>query len=230
MAMSPLALQAKRTIEAAWLHGAPYDLASQAAFALESVCMLQSPETAAEGELSAHAVQLAEDSVAELRREHEENARLRARVAELEAERHTTNEALDDAARALREQRDRIADLERPATERHRSEVRESYQQLAAQARQDGDYEGEAVVLQQLAERESVWAREDELAHEFAVDPLAMKPYVPGPSVAKSADKLTRMLAPTQVLREVPDGEHAASVRHTYRVGRDLPPLDGAQC
>ena len=87
MTMSPLALQAKRVIEAAWLHGAAYDLASQAAFALESAQLLQSPETAAEGALSADAVRVAEDSVVELRREHEENARLRARIAELEAER-----------------------------------------------------------------------------------------------------------------------------------------------
>lgn len=35
-----------------------------------------------------------------------------ARVAELESERHTTNEALDEAAKSLREQRDRIAELE----------------------------------------------------------------------------------------------------------------------
>ncbi|MEU2340113.1 hypothetical protein ABZ608_42420 [Streptomyces sp. NPDC013172] len=39
------------------------------------------------------------------------------RVAELEAERHTANEALDDAATALREQRDRIAALEAAAVE-----------------------------------------------------------------------------------------------------------------
>ncbi|MEU9865524.1 hypothetical protein AB0D99_32110 [Streptomyces sp. NPDC047971] len=38
--------------------------------------------------------------------------RLRARVAELEAERHTTNEALSDAAEQLRANRDRIAELE----------------------------------------------------------------------------------------------------------------------
>ena len=37
---------------------------------------------------------------------------LRARVAELEAERHSTNESLDDAAKALRADRDRIAELE----------------------------------------------------------------------------------------------------------------------
>lgn len=38
---------------------------------------------------------------------------LLARVAELEAERHTTNEALSDAAEQLRADRDRIAELER---------------------------------------------------------------------------------------------------------------------
>lgn len=35
-----------------------------------------------------------------------------ARIAELEAERHTTNEALDDAVKALRADRDRIAELD----------------------------------------------------------------------------------------------------------------------
>ncbi|MFC1260695.1 MULTISPECIES: hypothetical protein [Streptomyces] len=38
------------------------------------------------------------------------------RVAELEAERHTTNEALSDAAEQLRRDRDRIAELEHPST------------------------------------------------------------------------------------------------------------------
>ncbi|MFE0651396.1 hypothetical protein ACFVZH_22685 [Streptomyces sp. NPDC059534] len=55
---------------------------------LEAACLLQSP-----------------DSAAEL-------AALRARIAELEAERHSTNEALDDAVKALRVQRDRVAELE----------------------------------------------------------------------------------------------------------------------
>jgi hypothetical protein len=92
--ISPLALQAKRVIENAWLHGAAYDLASQAAFALESAQLLQSPETAAQSAVSADAVRVAEESVAELRREHEENARLRARIAELEAERKETGSAM----------------------------------------------------------------------------------------------------------------------------------------
>jgi chromosome segregation ATPase len=65
-----------------------YTTATGWAAALDSAQMLQSPESAAE--LDA----------------------LRARVAELEAERHITNEALSEAAEALRANRDRIAGLE----------------------------------------------------------------------------------------------------------------------
>ena len=79
------------------------DLVATVVFALGSAQLLQSPETAAE------------------------LARLRARVAELETERHTTNEALSDAAETLRADRDRIAELcrqveaERPeAAQTHR--------------------------------------------------------------------------------------------------------------
>lgn len=128
--------------------------------------------------------------------------RLRAQVAELLAERHATNESLSEAAEALRANRDQITELERPAVERHRREVRESYRWLAAHAREDGDFEGEAVVVQQLAEREQLWRREDKLAREFAADPLAAKPWEPGPSAQASADKLTALFAPTQALRE----------------------------
>jgi len=46
--ISKLAMLAKKTIEAAWLHGDAYDLATQAAEALESAQLLQSPETAAD--------------------------------------------------------------------------------------------------------------------------------------------------------------------------------------
>ncbi|MGW7247757.1 hypothetical protein [Streptomyces decoyicus] len=60
MTITPLAAAALRVINAAWVNGTSYDLASQAAYALESAQMLQSPETATEAE------------------------RLRARVAELE--------------------------------------------------------------------------------------------------------------------------------------------------
>ena len=42
--ISKLAMLAKRTIEAAWLYGSSYDLATQAAEALESAQLLQSPD------------------------------------------------------------------------------------------------------------------------------------------------------------------------------------------
>lgn len=45
-------------------------------------------------------------------RRHPVTQELRAQVAELQAERHSTNEALSDAAEALRANRDRIAELE----------------------------------------------------------------------------------------------------------------------
>ena len=47
----------------------------------------------------------------------------------------------------------------------------------------------------------------------------------PGPSVEESADALTRLLAPTQALREDdPNGLH-----HEYRVSRDLPESGGVR-
>ena len=60
MTISPLALKAKKVIEAAWLHSAAYDLASQAGFALVS------------------------GRVPQARQKGTELEKLRARVAELE--------------------------------------------------------------------------------------------------------------------------------------------------
>lgn len=82
----------------------------------------------------------------------------------------------------------RVAELERPAEDKRRAEIRSTYTALISQAEQDRDFEGAAVVQQQLAEREAVWAREDELAKEFARDPLALKPYASGPSTEESAE------------------------------------------
>lgn len=51
-------------------------------------------------------------------------------------------------------------------------------------------------------------------------------PTRPAPSAEESADKLTRLLAPTQALRE----DDSNGLRHTYRLGRDLPELGGTPC
>jgi hypothetical protein len=48
--------------------------------------------------------------------------------------------------------------------------------------------------------------------------------FVAGPSVEVSADKLTQLLAPTQVLREDP---HDGPLHHGWRLGRDLPETGG---
>jgi DNA-binding HxlR family transcriptional regulator len=40
-------------------------------------------------------------------------------------------------------------------------------------------------------------------------------------------ENLAELEAPARV-REVPDGEHYASVHHSYRLGHDLPPIGGA--
>ncbi|MYW48840.1 hypothetical protein GT346_42900 [Streptomyces sp. SID161] len=54
---------AKKTIEAAWLNGAAYDLATIAAEALESAQLLQSPEIAAELEQLRTVYRASHDSI-----------------------------------------------------------------------------------------------------------------------------------------------------------------------
>ncbi|MBK3563185.1 MULTISPECIES: hypothetical protein [unclassified Streptomyces] len=63
MSISQLAMLAKKTIEAAWLTGPSYDLATQAAEALEKAQLLQSPETAAD--LHAEGMLAAADLIAD---------------------------------------------------------------------------------------------------------------------------------------------------------------------
>lgn len=73
---------------------------------LESAQLLQSPETVAE-------VERLRARVDEVERAYTfDTAELKRRIAELEAERHVTNEALSDAAVQLRANADRIAELE----------------------------------------------------------------------------------------------------------------------
>ncbi|MEU6222288.1 hypothetical protein [Streptomyces sp. NPDC047042] len=79
--ISKLAMLAKKTIEAAWLNGPSYDLATQAAETLESAQLLQSPETAAElGRLRVELAQRTQD----LADTHADREQLRARAAVLE--------------------------------------------------------------------------------------------------------------------------------------------------
>ncbi|MGW6566482.1 hypothetical protein [Streptomyces sp. NPDC054975] len=90
---TPTEKLALKTANAALLESkdAYCDMVATVVFALGSAQLLQSPETAAE------------------------LATLRTRVNELEAERHTTNEWVNDAAAALRAAGTRIAELETAA-------------------------------------------------------------------------------------------------------------------
>lgn len=73
-----------------------------------------------------------------------------------------------------------------------------------------------------------VWKNEDGKRFVFVDDlaPALLGLDGTGEQVERSADKLTRMLAPTQALR----GEsYEGPPRHSYRLGRDLPPVGGGQ-
>ena len=57
--------------------------------------------------------------------------------------------------------RARLWDYERPATEKERNALRQSFTALAAQAHEDRDYEGAFSLECQLREREEQWKAED---------------------------------------------------------------------
>ncbi|MDN3244096.1 hypothetical protein [Streptomyces sp. ZSW22] len=180
MSISPLAMAAKKVIDAAFVNGPAYDLASVAAFALESACLLQDPETAAAREQAAEtaraAVAVAESSVALLKREHAENARLRERIAELETGAKATADGYPPALpwAALMDHEDLTDFLD----------------ELAASAITHAPAES---ALAEVEKTCGTWRliAEAQHAHNTA----------PGPDVDESVDKLTRLLAPTQALR-----------------------------
>jgi hypothetical protein len=81
-----------------------------------------------------------------------------------EANERFISHARDDVPALLAEidrLRARVTELERPAVEAERAEVRQSYMELSAQAREDRDYEGAFNVDCSLREREEQWARQD---------------------------------------------------------------------
>ncbi|MYU24507.1 hypothetical protein [Streptomyces sp. SID8352] len=58
----------------------------------------------------------------------------------------------------------RVRELERPAVEAKRAEIRQSFAELAAAAREIRDYEGAVEVQCRLQDREEQWKREDAAA------------------------------------------------------------------
>lgn len=135
-----------------------------------------------------------DDDVSELER-------LRARVAELEAERRSTNEWVDDAAEALRASRDRIAELE-----------------------------AEREALSERLRAGQVWrqGRSPELVSENFVSQSELRSIFGIPLTPPWGDGITRRVVPVQALRE-PEGEHYAHVHHPYTTPHDLdlPGTDG---
>jgi hypothetical protein len=70
-------------------------------------------------------------------------------------------EDIDVLVAEIRRLRARVAELERPAAEAKRNEIRQSYTEIAAQAEQDHDYEAAANFQRRLQEREEQWKAED---------------------------------------------------------------------
>jgi seryl-tRNA synthetase len=93
-----------------------HQTAAGIAAAVDSAGMLMSPEKAAEVERLRellHDVQgIARRRTAEAEGRRKYGARLAARVTELETERHSTNEALDEAVQALRTKDTQVSELE----------------------------------------------------------------------------------------------------------------------
>jgi hypothetical protein len=171
-------------------------------------------------------------------------AGLLARVAELEAERHTTNEALDDAVQALRADR---TEPDAPYVSRLLPP------RDAVCARPECGHWGE----DHHHGDTKCWAHLPRTRGAFGVmSPIEIcgcSGFVAAPPVEESADRLTGSFAPVAALREDPpaedvsrpvaklrallagqreavDGEHYAAVHHSYRTPRDLPGTGGAPC
>jgi hypothetical protein len=146
-----------------------------------------------------------EDATAELER-------LRARIVELAAERHSTNEALSDAAEQLRVQRDRIAELE---TERKK-------------------YVGvEPTIAEEMAYisrcLDAVYAACDAAEKQATrwEQPLPVPEWVA--LIRNAADGVTvnaPALPPVSQQRQ-PEDPHESELHHTYELGRDLPTIPG---
>jgi hypothetical protein len=162
-------------------------------------------------------------------------AKLRARESALLEERHSTNESVDDAAKALRADRDRIAELEstNAALRARLAELEGQRAALAERLRA-----GQAWQRGRLVSEDTV--SQPELREVFGI-PLA------APLGAVEADGITQRIAPVQApredvtpqvakLRDLLAGQRAAvedphdgPLAHRYLVPRDLPAPDGAQ-
>jgi hypothetical protein len=139
-----------------------------------------------------------------------------ARVAELENERHETNEALDDAVQALRADRGAMVCRECEAPVRWVDPPQLSNGGWWNHVSPTDDGHG-------ISPKPFV-----DPCHPCGC-PKRFDRHADGcPTLADAAaDKLTRAFAPVAVLREDP---HDGPLHHDYRVGHDLPEAGGAPC
>ena len=105
-------------------------------------------------------------------REVDRNA-LRAYMAVADAEQQQLADSWAHAASAadaeIRRLKARVRELERPAAEAKRAEIRQSFAELAAAARETRDYEGAFNVECDLRDYEEQWAAEDAAADTLGV-------------------------------------------------------------
>jgi hypothetical protein len=139
--------------------------------------------------------------------------RLRAQVEALLVERHSTNEALDDAVQALRAKQSSDSSYSTAlpwAALMDDEDLAEFLDELADAATTNVD------AVTRLAEVEracGTWRLIAEAQH--------------GHNTAPGPDAMTRVFVPVASLRE-PEGEFYGVVHHDYKVGHDLPETGGA--
>jgi hypothetical protein len=150
-----------------------------------------------------------------------------AELVRLREERRSTNEWVEDAAEALRVNRDRIDGLE--------STNKALRSRLAV-------LEGQRAALAERLRAGQTW-RQGRLVSEDTVSQSELREIF-GIPLAAPLDGITQPIAPVQALREddvtpmqallagqraAVEDPHDGELAHRYRLGRDLPPLDGAR-
>ncbi len=189
-----------------------------------------------DGEQETARLRLALESARRGRRE------LRARVAALLEERHTTDEALDDAAKALRAQRDRIAALEAEVAEGERPADEDPIAYVLTEKADEASGYPPALPWAALMDGGDLTDFLDELAasaitHASSEVALAevektcatwrlIAEAQHAHNTAPGPDAMTRLIAPVQALRE--DDGYESPLHHDYLVGHDLPETGGS--
>ncbi|MBQ1096294.1 hypothetical protein KBY55_09375 [Streptomyces sp. b94] len=149
--ISPLAMTAKKVIEAAWFNGPTYDMATEAAEALESAQLLQDPETIVALRTEAGAAAEAYDGELKMFRFLVRVLRIAARNEDLAEVQRLLWQHADDESAAYAEAREKSS---RPAADATPESAREQRltQLLDTIRTHRGEWRaGDVVVLRRLA-------------------------------------------------------------------------------